>query len=112
LNLIEGSLEWICPQCSVFFYNNFMAHLSFTPNLARHVPCPDADIMAATAAQLFENYFSQWPQVRNYVLDDQGAVRRHIVVLVDGLNIRDRSRLSDPLEAESEVFVFQALSGG
>jgi hypothetical protein len=89
-----------------------MAHLSFTPNLARHVPCPDADIPAATAAQLFEHYFTQWPQVRSYVLDDQGVVRKHIVVLVDGLNLRDRMRLSDPLETESEVFVFQALSGG
>lgn len=89
-----------------------MAHLSFTPNLARHVACPDADIAAATMAQLLELYFNQWPEVRNYVLDDQGAVRKHIMVLVDGLNLRDRRQLSDALQAESEVFVFQALSGG
>ena len=89
-----------------------MAHLSFTPNLARQTPCPDADIPAETMAQLLERYFDDWPEVRHYVLDDQGAVRKHIRVLVDGLNIRDREKLSDPLTKDSEVFVFQALSGG
>lgn len=89
-----------------------MAHLSFTPNLARLTQCPDADFPAATIAQLFERYFSEWPGVRGFVLDDQGAVRKHIRVLVDGLNLRDRRQLSDALAAQSKVFVFQALSGG
>jgi molybdopterin synthase sulfur carrier subunit len=89
-----------------------MAHLSFTPNLARQTPCPDADIPAETVALLLERYFDDWPEVRHYVLDDQGVVRKHIMILVDGLNIRDRVMLSDPLALNSEVFVFQALSGG
>lgn len=89
-----------------------MAQLAFTPNLSRQVPCPDADILAPTVAQLLDQYFSRHPAVRGYVLDDQGAVRKHIMVLVDGLNLRDRVRLSDTLTPASEVFVFQALSGG
>lgn len=89
-----------------------MAHLAFTPNLARQTLCPDADIPATDIAQLFAQYFSRHPAVRGYVLDDQGAVRKHIMVLVDGLNLRDRLTLSDALRPESEVFVFQALSGG
>lgn len=89
-----------------------MAHLSFTPNLARHLPCPDADIPATTIAELLEQYFSEWPDVRSYVLDDQGTIRKHIMVLVDGLNLSDRRRLSDALQAQSEEFIFQALSGG
>lgn len=89
-----------------------MAHLAFTPNLARQTLCPDTDIPATSIAQLFTEYFSRHPAVRGYVLDDQGAVRKHIMVLVDGLNLRDRLTLSDALTPESEVFVFQALSGG
>ena len=89
-----------------------MAHLAFTPNLARQIACPEADIPAATAAELFERYFAAHPGVRGYLLDDQGTVRRHVVVLVDGLNLQDRRRLSDVLAADSQVFVFQALSGG
>lgn len=89
-----------------------MAHLAFTPNLARQTLCPDAELPAASVAQLFTQYFSRHPGVRGYVLDDQGAVRKHIMVLVDGLNLRDRLMLSDALTPDSEVFVFQALSGG
>ncbi|HLB35267.1 MAG TPA: hypothetical protein VJL31_01715 [Gemmatimonadales bacterium] len=33
---------------------------------------------------------------RPYVLDDQGAVRRHMVVFVNGRQITHRTRLSDP----------------
>ena len=89
-----------------------MAHLSFTANLTRQTACPEADIPATTIAQLFNQYFSQWPEVRSFVLNDQGEVRKHVRVIVDGLNIRDRQKLSDKLEPNSEVFVFQALSGG
>ncbi|MES9986311.1 MAG: MoaD/ThiS family protein [Candidatus Thiodiazotropha endolucinida] len=89
-----------------------MPTLSFTSNLTRHTPCPDAAFEAATVAQLFDLYFSQWPDVRSYVLDDQGAVRNHVIVMVDGRGLHDRRRLSDALGSESEVFVIQALSGG
>lgn len=89
-----------------------MAHLSFTINLTRQTACPEADIPATTIAQLFDQYFLQWPEARSYVLDDQGEVRKHVRIIVDGLNIRDRQKLSDKLEPNSEVFVFQALSGG
>jgi hypothetical protein len=37
------------------------------------------------------------------VLDDQGAVRKHVVVFVDGTAIRDRARLSDAVNPTSEI---------
>jgi len=89
-----------------------MPQIYFTPNLTRHTSCPPTAIAAGTVAELFARYFEQWPEVRGYVLDDQGEVRKHIKVLVDGRNVLDRARLSDPLSADSEVYVFQALSGG
>lgn len=89
-----------------------MPHLIFTANLARHTPCPETDLPAATVAQLFDAYFAHWPEVRGYVLDDQGAVCKHTMILVDGLNLRDRRRLGDALTHDSTVYVFQALSGG
>ena len=89
-----------------------MPQIYFTPNLTRHTSCPPTAIAAGTVAELFARYFEQWPEVRGYVLDDQGEVRKHVKVLVDGRNVLDRARLSDPLSADSEVYVFQALSGG
>ena len=89
-----------------------MASVYFTPNLARQTECPKSDVDASTVNELFERYFEQWPAVRSYILDDQGAVRQHVKVIVDGNYLRDRSHLSDSLETHSEVFVFQLLSGG
>lgn len=89
-----------------------MPSVSFTANLTRHTRCPDASIEAATVAQLLNRYFERWPEVRGYVLDDQGAVRDHVIVLVDGRSLQDRRRLSDAVASQSEVYVIQALSGG
>ena len=89
-----------------------MASLHFTQNLARHTDCPTAVIAAGTVAELFDRDFASWPGVRDYVLDNQGEVRHHVKVLVDGLNLRDRRNLMDHLQPNSEVYVFQALSGG
>ena len=47
-----------------------------------------------------------------YVLDEQGALRHHVVVFVDGQLIRDRVTLADPVGEQSEIAVMQALSGG
>lgn len=89
-----------------------MASLFFTQNLTRHTPCPPAELEAGTVAELLERYFESWPGVRDYVLDNQGEVRQHVKVLVDGRNIRDRKKLTDNLKSDSQVYVFQALSGG
>ncbi len=89
-----------------------MANLHFTQNLTRHTDCPTAAIAADTVAELLGRYFESWPGVRDYVLDNQGEVRHHVKVLVDGRNLRDRRKLTDHLQPTSEVYVFQALSGG
>jgi len=46
------------------------------------------------------------------LLDDQGALRRHVAVYVNGWPAKDRTRLSDPVLARDEIYVFQALTGG
>ena len=89
-----------------------MTTLSFTPNLQRHVHSPKARIQGATVREVMEVYFRANPKVRSYVLDDQGSVRRHVVIFLNQEPIQDRSALSDPVEEGDEIFVMQALSGG
>jgi hypothetical protein len=50
--------------------------------------------------------------VRGYVLDDQGAVRKHVAIFVNQRLIGDRQRLSDRIGEDDDIFVAQALSGG
>jgi hypothetical protein len=56
--------------------------------------------------------FAGNPRARGYVLDDQGALRKHMVIFIDGGTIRDRQTLSDTVAEDAELYVMQALSGG
>ncbi len=89
-----------------------MAEVVFTPNLRRHVDCPTVQVAGATVREVLDRVFADNPRLRGYVLDDQGALRKHMVVFVDGAQIADRDRLGDPVGPAAEVYVMQALSGG
>ena len=89
-----------------------MTTLSFTPSLRRHVEVPACQVRGGTVGQVLERYFQANPRVRGYVLDDQGAVHKHVVIFVNQEPIQDRRALSDPIGENDEIFVLQALSGG
>jgi len=88
-----------------------MAKVIFTPNIQRHVVCPDAEVAGRTVREVLEHVFAENPQARAYVLDDQSGLRRHMTIFVDAQMIRDRARLADEVSDSSTVYVFQALSG-
>ena len=89
-----------------------MPRVIFTSNLQRHVNCPETEVAAGTLGAVLAEVFAAQPQARGYVLDEQGHLRKHVVVFVDGLRVRDRERLEDPVREASEVYVMQALTGG
>jgi len=89
-----------------------MARVSFTQNLQRHLNAPAAAVSGATVREALDLVFSKNPQLRSYVLDDQGRLRKHVVVFVDGQIIKDRAQLGDEIDESSELLVMQALSGG
>jgi len=86
--------------------------ITFTSSLQRHVSCPSEPVAGATVREALEHYFARHPQVRGYVLDEQGALRHHVVVFVDGGQLRDRSGQQEPIGEASDIYVMQALSGG
>jgi hypothetical protein len=61
---------------------------------------------------VLDQVFAENQAARSYVLDDQAALRRHMAIFVNGSQIRDRVRLSDPVPSNGEIYVLQALSGG
>jgi len=89
-----------------------MTRVVFTANLQRHVPCPPTDVVATTVHDALAQVFANTPRLRGYVVDERGALRKHMVVFIDGVQIKDRAHLTDPVGPSSEVYVMQALSGG
>jgi sulfur-carrier protein len=89
-----------------------MPRVIFTSNLQRYVRLPEREVTGGTVAQALAAIFADTPEVRDYVLDEQGHVRKHVHIYVNGKRIADRERLTDAVTAESEIYVLQALSGG
>ena len=89
-----------------------MARIAFTAHLKQHLDCPPAEVAAGTLQEVLLTLTRDNPRLGRYILDDQGHLRRHVVVFIDGRMLTDRNGLSDPISENSEVFVMQALSGG
>jgi len=89
-----------------------MATVSFAKAVRRHADCPPEQIDGSSLREVLDGYFAVHPAVRSYVLDERGAVRKHIAVFVNDTLVIDRDDLSDVLNDDDRVAVFQALSGG
>lgn len=89
-----------------------MPRVVFTANLQKHVDCPPSDVAGRTVREVLDAVFTQQPRVRNYVLDEHGAVRKHVIVYINSQIVRDREKLSDPVADDETIYVLQALSGG
>jgi len=89
-----------------------MVSVVFTENIQRHIACPPARVNGATVGEVLDRAFERNERARGYVLDERGAVRKHMVVFINGTPIKDRETLSDAVADGSEVYVMQALSGG
>jgi sulfur carrier protein ThiS len=89
-----------------------MPHVRFTQNVQRYVACPPRDVDGRTVREALEAVFADNAVARGYFLVDQGELRKHVAVFVDGTPVRDRANLSDAIEPGTEIDVMQALSGG
>lgn len=92
-----------------------MASVRLTRHLARFIPnLPQTalEVPAASIAALIAGLGALYPTLPGYLVDETGALRKHVNIFVDGLQVSDRAALSDPLSPNSEVMIFQSLSGG
>jgi sulfur-carrier protein len=76
------------------------------------IEMPLALDMRMTAAEVIEAIARDYPGIRDRVLDDQGALRRHVNIFIDGENVRFLGGLSAQLRADSEMWIHPSVSGG
>lgn len=55
---------------------------------------------------------ARYPGLSGYILDDQGHLRKHVNIFIDGQMISDRQGLTDQIDGNTEIYIMQALSGG
>lgn len=52
------------------------------------------------------------PGFTDYVLDEHGALRRHVNLSINNTVVVDKTTLSDRVPEDGTVYIFQSLSGG
>jgi molybdopterin converting factor small subunit len=66
----------------------------------------------ATLADVLDRLDVDQPALARRLRDEQGALRRHVNVYVDGDDVRRAEGLATPVPAGAEVLVLPSVAGG
>jgi molybdopterin synthase sulfur carrier subunit len=90
-----------------------MQTVHFTSALKRFFPDIEPQhVEGQTVAEVLDRLETQYPGLKSYLVTENGALRKHINIFVDGDLISDRDTLTDQLGKSQDILIFQALSGG
>ena len=92
-----------------------MPTIEMTQHLYRFFPQLEnrtITVPAGSVAEILNAINEIAPGFTNYVLDEHGALRRHVNLSINDTIVIDRKTLSDRVPDGGTVYIFQALSGG
>ena len=90
-----------------------MPTIKFTHALKRFYPdLQPMEVDVKEVHEVIDLLEKSYPGISGYIIDDQGILRQHVNIFVDGSMIKDRNKQTDILQENSEVYIMQALSGG
>ena len=90
-----------------------MPVVKFTTNLKRFYPdLTPLEVKAATVAEALEAVEQNHQGLKDYIVDENGELRKHVNIFIGNDMIRDRQALGDVLSDKDEMYIMQALSGG
>jgi hypothetical protein len=92
-----------------------MPTVEMTHHLYRFFPVLEnrkISVPAGSVREILQAINDIAPGFTDYVLDERGALRRHVNLSVNDTMVVDRQTLSDRVSEDGTVYIFQALSGG
>lgn len=90
-----------------------MARIKFTSNLNRFFPSLGTlDLKANDVRSIIEQLDEHHEGLSSYLVDERGALRKHVHIYINEQLIEDRQHLSDQVTEESQIYIMQAISGG
>ena len=90
-----------------------MVKVKFTSALKQFFPdLSGQELESASIKEVITSIESIYPGMQDYLLEEDGSLRKHVNIFVRDEMMLDRNTLSDPLTDGDEVLIFQALSGG
>lgn len=89
-----------------------MPFIVCTQHLREVGPSQKEMFAGSTVREVLQQAAERYPRLTGYVLDDQGEVRKHVAIFING-ELQDRRTVLDrAVEESEEIYILQALSGG
>ncbi len=92
-----------------------MPRVEMTQHLYRFFPQLENRMITVSAGSVAEALLAIdeiAPGFTDYVLDEHGALRRHVNISINDNIVIDKIKLSDRIPDDGTVYIFQSLSGG
>ena len=92
-----------------------MVSVEMTSHLFRFFPALEnrsIRVPTGSVAEVLRAVDAIAPGFTDYVLDERGALRRHVKLSINDTLVVDRQTLSDRVPEDGTLYIFQALSGG
>ncbi len=90
-----------------------MPVVKFTSNLKRFYPdLTPLEVSGETVAEALDQVEQNHHGLKDYIVDENGVLRKHVNIFIGNDMIKDRQKLADRLADTDEMYIMQALSGG
>jgi hypothetical protein len=80
-----------------------MAQVRFTSWLHEHAPAAAVNAAGGTVGEALSAVFTDAPQLRGYVLDDQGRLRKHVCIFADGERLKHDAALAHRIGPQAQL---------
>lgn len=92
-----------------------MPTVTLTRHLYRFFPALENRVITVpvgSVAEILRAVDVLAPGFTDYIVDERGALRRHVSLSINDSLVIDRKTLSDHVPEDGTLYIFQALSGG
>jgi sulfur-carrier protein len=72
----------------------------------------EVEIHGGTLGAVLDDLAERLPQLERRLRDEQGRLRPHVLMFVEGVSVRSGAPMETPVPDGAEVFVAPAVSGG
>jgi molybdopterin converting factor small subunit len=84
------------------------------PSLLAHITNNEREVhvVGTTLNECLEDLFRQYPVMRGHLFENDGSLRRHVLILYGDQSTRWLESLDIPVESGETITILQAVSGG
>lgn len=65
-----------------------------------------------TVGSVLERLVTKYPRMRPLLFTAPGAIHPHVIIARNGLDVRDRKGLAEPVSPDDELAIFPPAAGG